>query len=102
MPGSRDEWSRRSFLKRAGTAAAATGLFAGISPLLDACGNPATTSKGSSSVVKGGHLVEGVPSDPTTLNALMDTGTLAHIVIGTMYDRLLGYTSSGDLLPLIA
>src|SRR5713226_430838 len=95
-----DDWSRRDFLKRAGGAAAYMAFLGGAAEFLDACAgnnNPTTTT-----AKKGGHIVEGNFSDIRTLNSMLSSDTASSQVIGLMFDGLLNYSKSGDLVPALA
>jgi peptide/nickel transport system substrate-binding protein len=70
--------------------------------LLEACaGGNSPISASNPKPVRGGHLTEGTPSDVTGLNGVIDSG-LADVVIGNMFDGLLGFTPTGELAPLLA
>ncbi len=94
------EVSRRDVLKLLGASAASATAIGSVMAFLDACGNP---SHGTTSLkpVRGGHIVEAIPSDPTGMNPLNIGGT-DEFAIGNMFDGLLGFTPTGDFFPLLA
>lgn len=94
-----DDCSRRKFLERIGTSVAATSLFGGLVEFLEACSGGAK-SQVSSTPIKGGHLTEAVPSDPVTLNSVLDNG-LSSLAFQNMFDALLGIDAKGNLYPLM-
>ena len=96
-----DAWSRRDFIRRMGGAAALTAFMAGGLELLEACG---TTGTGpTQNVKKGGHVVEGATSDPTTFNRIFSTDTVSNIPIGMMFSNLLSAKAlDGAQIPAIA
>ena len=95
-----DAWSRRDFIRRMGGAAALTAFMAGGLEFLESCG---TTSAGPTQTVKkGGHVVEGATSDPTTFNRIFSTDTASNIPIGMMFPSLLNQKADGTLIPAIA
>jgi peptide/nickel transport system substrate-binding protein len=94
-----DDWSRRKFLKTFGSAVAATSLFGGMVEFLEACASGAKTTV-SNNPVKGGHLTEAVPSDPVTLNGIIDNG-LSSLCFQNMFDALLGGDAKGIPYPLM-
>ncbi len=51
---------------------------------------------------KGGHVIEGNFSDIRTLNSMLSSDTASNQVIGLMFDGLLNYSKSGDLVPALA
>lgn len=96
-----EEWSRRDFLKRTGGAAAFGMLMAGgIEAVLAACGASPTTST-SQNVKKGGHVVEGTTSDPTTFSAMFAQDTASLIPIGMMFEPLLNRKADGTAIPAV-
>src|SRR5215510_806612 len=95
-----DAWSRRVFIRRMGGAAALTAFLAGGLELLEACG---TTSTGPAQTVKkGGHVVEGSLSDPTTFNTIFSTDTASSTIIGMLFTGLIDNKADGSLIPAIA
>lgn len=95
-----DEWSRRDFLRGMGGALALTAFMAGGAELLAACGNGPTGQ--TQDVKKGGHVVEGSTSDPTTFNTIFNTDTASSTVLGMMFAGLLDNRADGTLIPAIA
>ena len=95
-----EEWSRRDFLKRAGGAAAYMAFVGGAVQFLEACAggsnNPTTTAK------KGGHVVEGWPSDVRTFNSMLSSDTQSNLCIGLMFDGLTSQNKAGDIVPALA
>jgi peptide/nickel transport system substrate-binding protein len=95
-----EAWSRRDFLKRAGGTAAYMAFLGGAAEFLQACasgGNtPTTTAK------KGGHVVEGWPSDVRTFNSMLSSDTQSNICIGLMFDGLTSQNKAGDIVPALA
>src|SRR2546430_13469864 len=81
-----DEWSRRDFLRGVGGALALAAFAGGGLELLEACGTGSTGQ--SQNVKKGGHVVEGSTSDPTTFNAIFVSDTASSTLVGTMFTSL--------------
>lgn len=95
-----DEWSRRDFLRGVGGALAFSAFLAGGVELLEACGNgPAPQSQ---NVKKGGHVIEGSLSDPTTFNAIFSTDVNSSTIFGMLFTALLDNRADGTLIPAIA
>jgi len=95
-----EQWSRRDFLRRMGAAAAYTAFSVGIVDLLEACGNPTTST--STTPVKGGKLIEGSISDMATFNTLNSGDTTSTQMIVLNFDGLLSISAKGDNLPMLA
>src|SRR5713226_10676790 len=95
-----ESWSRRDFLKRTGGAAAYVAFMAGGLEFLEACGGGNTPT--SVTPKKGGHVVEGNFTDIRTLNSMLSSDTASNQLIGLMFDGLLNYSKSGDLVPALA
>src|SRR5258707_11587209 len=95
-----DKWSRRDFLKRTGGAAAYLAFMAGGLEFLEACAGGTTQT--SETPKKGGHVIEGNFSDIRTLNSMLSSDTASNPAIGLMFDGLLNYSKSGDLVPALA
>ncbi len=95
-----DEWSRRDFLRGMGGALALSAFMAGGLELLAACGNGASTQ--SQNAKRGGHVVEGATSDPTTFNAIFSTDTASSTVWGMIFTGLIDVRADGTLIPAIA
>ena len=95
-----DEWSRRDFLRGMGGALALSAFLAGGVELLEACGTGSGTQ--SQNVKKGGHVVEGTTSDPTTFNSVFSTDTVSATIGGMMFSYLLDNRADGTLIPAIA
>ena len=95
-----DEWSRRDFLRGMGGALAFSTFLAGGVELLEACEG----GQGAQNVEakKGGHVAEGLVSDPTTFNAIFTTDTASGIAQGMMFAGLLSQRGDGSLIPEIA
>ncbi|HEV2139983.1 MAG TPA: ABC transporter substrate-binding protein [Candidatus Dormibacteraeota bacterium] len=95
-----EDWSRRDFLKRAGGAAAYMAFLGGATQFLEACAggsnNATTTAK------KGGHVVEGWPSDVRTFNSMLSSDTQSNLCIGLMFDGLTSQNKAGDIVPALA
>lgn len=95
-----DEWSRRDFLRGLGGAVALSAFLAGGMEFLEACGNgPAAQSQ---NVKKGGHVVEGSLSDPTTFNTIFSSDTASSTILGMLFTGLLDNKADGSLIPAIA
>ncbi|HEY4025056.1 MAG TPA: hypothetical protein VGO86_01395, partial [Candidatus Dormibacteraeota bacterium] len=95
-----DEWSRRDFLRGMGGALALSAFMAGGVELLEACGSGQTAQ--TQAAKKGGHVVEGATSDPTTFNTIFSSDTFSSTVIGMMWTPLLDIRADGTLIPAIA
>src|SRR6266849_4365901 len=95
-----EHWSRRDFLKRTGGVAAYIAFAAGGLSFLEACGGGTTST--SLTPKKGGHVIEGNFSDIRTLNSMLSSDTASNQDIGLMFDGLLNYSKTGDLVPALA
>jgi peptide/nickel transport system substrate-binding protein len=95
-----EHWSRRDFLKRTGGVAAYMAFAAGGLSFLEACGGGTTST--NLTPKKGGHVIEGNFSDIRTLNSMLSSDTASNQVIGLMFDGLLNYSKTGDLVPALA
>src|SRR6266851_118214 len=95
-----EHWSRRDFLKRTGGVAAYMAFAAGGLSFLEACGGGTTST--NLTPKKGGHVIEGNFSDIRTLNSMLSSDTASNQVIGLMFDGLLNYAKSGDLVSQLA
>jgi peptide/nickel transport system substrate-binding protein len=96
-----DNWSRRDFLKNTSASFAfAVFLAGGVEAMLAACGTSTGGTKGP--VKKGGHVIEGTTSDPTTFNAIFAQDTASTIPIGMMFAVLLNNKQDGSPIPEIA
>jgi peptide/nickel transport system substrate-binding protein len=95
-----DEWSRRDFLRGMGGALALSAFLAGGVELLEACGT--NTAPQSQNAKKGGHVVEGTTSDPTTFNTIFISDTTSGAIAGMMFASLLDNRADGSLIPAIA
>jgi peptide/nickel transport system substrate-binding protein len=95
-----DEWSRRDFLRGVGGAIAYTAFVAGGAELLAACGTGQAAQ--TRNVKKGGHVVEGATSDPTTFTPDFITDTPSRIPSNMLYEGLLSNKQDGTLTPAIA
>lgn len=97
-----EHWSRRDFLKRTGGAIAFTAFMAGgLEAFLAACGTTPSTST-NQNVRKGGHVIEGTTSDPTTFSPIFAQDTASTIPIGMMFAVLLNNKQDGTPIPEIA
>src|SRR5258707_4987610 len=95
-----EHWSRRDFLKRTGGVAAYMAFAAGGLSFLEACGGGTPTT--SLTPKRAGHVIEGNFSDIRTLNSMLSSDTASNQVIGLMFDGLLNYSKTGDLVPALA
>jgi peptide/nickel transport system substrate-binding protein len=95
-----DHWSRRDFLRGMGGALALSTFLAGGVELLEACGGPQAAQNVEAK--KGGHVAEGLVSDPTTFNAIFTTDAASGIPQGMMFASLLNQRGDGSLIPEIA
>ena len=95
-----DEWSRRDFLRGMGGALAFAAFAAGGLELLEACGTSSTSP--SQSARKGGHVVEGSTSDPTTFNTIFVSDTASSTLVGMLFTSLIDQRADGTLIPAIA
>jgi len=95
-----DEWSRRDFLRGMGGAVALSAFMAGGMELLAACGSGTTGQ--SQAVKKGGHVIEGSTSDPTTFNAIFISDTASGVPSGMLFSGLIDNRADGSLIPAIA
>ncbi len=96
-----EEWSRRDFMKRTGGAAAFAAFMAGVPEVLAACG-PSQGPGPAASPVKGGHIVEGHPSDMRHFMSVLISDTISDLVAGRCFEGLLDRKANGDMIPAIA
>jgi len=96
-----DEWSRRDFLRRMGAGGAWLAFSGGLLEFLEACGGGNQNTTGVTPV-KGGKLIEGSISDISTFNTLNSGDTASTQMITLCFDGLLGITSNGDNIPILA
>lgn len=92
--------TRREFLRVLGGAAAAGAVLAGGPALLAACGGGPTQPR--QGVKKGGHVVEGITSDPATFNPIYITATSSAVAGYTVFSKLLESDKNGTIIPSIA
>src|SRR5215472_3298809 len=94
--------SRREFIRTSAASLSALAAAGSVADLLTACGTSSTQS-GPTKVVKGGHFVEGYLFDVSTLNPVLATGRTTNQLAATMlFDDLLTYDASGNLVPQLA
>jgi peptide/nickel transport system substrate-binding protein len=86
------QFSRRSFLKTAGVGVASLAAFNSLAPLTAA----ASTRRGH------GYLVEGINSDPESLNPLLASTNVGVICSRLLFDSLLVEGPTGALEPALA
>jgi peptide/nickel transport system substrate-binding protein len=97
-----DEWSRRDFLRGMGGAVAFTTFLAGGMELLAACGGGGGTQTSTQNAKKGGHVVEGNPTDIGNLNPIYVNDVYSQTISYRLYEALLDIDNQGNLLPNLA
>src|SRR5689334_18487630 len=99
-----DAWSRRDFLRSMGGAAAFAAFFAGGMELLAACGggNSSGTQTNTQNAKRGGHIVEGNPTDISNLNPIYVNDVYSQTISGRLYEALLDVDNQANLLPNLA
>jgi peptide/nickel transport system substrate-binding protein len=91
--------TRRSFLKTTGVTAAYLASFASLAQFIAAC---TTGSSPTGTVKKGGHVIEGINSDPDSLNPMLAVNNVGVITNSLLFESLLGVGSTGDMEPALA
>ncbi|MDQ6744174.1 MAG: ABC transporter substrate-binding protein [Candidatus Dormibacteraeota bacterium] len=96
-----EAWSRRDFLRGIGGTVAFTTFLAGGMELLEACGGGSTTGTQTSTqnAKRGGHIVEGNPTDISNLNPLYVNDVYSQTVSARLYESLLDIDNQANLLP---
>jgi peptide/nickel transport system substrate-binding protein len=99
-----DAWSRRDFLRGIGGTVAFTTFLAGGLELLEACGggSGSGTQTSTQSAKRGGHIVEGNPTDIANLNPIYINDVYSQTVSGRLYEALLDLDNQANLLPNLA
>ena len=90
--------TRRSFLKASGITAAYVASFGSIEAFIAAC-SPGSNPTGS--VKKGGHVIEGINSDPDSLNPMLAVNNVGQITNSLLFESLLVVGSNGDMEPAL-
>jgi peptide/nickel transport system substrate-binding protein len=98
--------ARRTFLKQAGLTTAGLATWGGLAAFLEACatnqqGSP-QGSAGSSAGRKGGTVVEGINSDPDSLNPMLAVNNVGTITNRLLFEGMLGLAADGSLQPALA
>jgi peptide/nickel transport system substrate-binding protein len=93
--------SRRSFLRSAGAAAGLVGLPAPALALLDACSGSRTGAV-SATPARGGHVVQGISQDATSLVPQLVADVASRNVSTLMFEPLYRYNQDNTFLPAIA
>jgi peptide/nickel transport system substrate-binding protein len=98
-----DAWSRRDFLRGMGGSLAFTTFLAGGMELLAACGGGNSgTQTNTQNAKRGGHVVEGNPTDIANLNPLYINDVYSQTIAYRLYDALLSIDNQANLLPNLA
>jgi peptide/nickel transport system substrate-binding protein len=99
-----DAWSRRDFLRGMGGGLAFASFLAGGMELLAACGvgSGGGSQSSSQNAKRGGHIVEGNPTDIANLNPLYINDVYSQTVAYRMYDCLLDVDNDAGLIPSLA
>jgi peptide/nickel transport system substrate-binding protein len=97
-----DAWSRRDFLRGMGGSLAVTTFLAGGMELLAACGGNSGSQTSTQNAKRGGHVVEGNPTDIANLNPLYINDVYSQTIAYRMYDALLSVDNQTNLLPNLA
>jgi peptide/nickel transport system substrate-binding protein len=98
-----DAWSRRDFLRGMGGSLAFTTFLAGGMELLAACGGGNSgTGTGTQNAKRGGHVVEGNPTDIANLNPLYINDVYSQTIAYRLYDALLSVDNQANLVPNLA
>jgi peptide/nickel transport system substrate-binding protein len=88
--------SRRQFLKTTGLTVAS---FASLLAFLEAC---ASSGSSTGSATKGGHVIEGINSDPDSLNPMLAVNNVGLITNSLLFESLLVVGPTGDMEPALA
>lgn len=98
-----DAWSRRDFLRGMGGSLAFTTFLAGGMELLAACGGGNSgTQTNTQNAKRGGHIVEGNPTDIANLNPLYVNDVYSQTIAYRLYDALLSIDNQANLVPNLA
>jgi peptide/nickel transport system substrate-binding protein len=97
-----DAWSRRDFLRGFGGSLAFASFLAGGMELLAACGGNSGTQTSTQNARRGGHIVEGNPTDIANLNPLYINDVYSQTIAYRMYDALLDVDNRANLIPNLA
>jgi peptide/nickel transport system substrate-binding protein len=99
-----DAWSRRDFLRTMGGAVAFATFLGGGMELLAACGggNAGGTQTSTQNAKRGGHIVEGNPTDISNLNPIYVNDVYSQTISGRLYEALLDLDNQANLLPNLA
>jgi peptide/nickel transport system substrate-binding protein len=98
-----DAWSRRDFLRGMGGSLAFTTFLAGGMELLAACGGGNSgTQTNTQNAKRGGHVVEGNPTDIANLNPLYINDVYSQTIAYRLYDALLSIDNQANLVPNLA
>jgi peptide/nickel transport system substrate-binding protein len=93
--------TRRSFLKATGVTAASSASLAGLMAFIEAC-TPGGGSTTTGSATKGGHLIEGINSDPDSLNPMLAVNNVGQITNSLLFEPLLVVGPDGNFEPALA
>lgn len=105
--------ARRNFLKRAGVSTAGIAYLAssgGLAAFLQACAAATPSSPGASAVVSpgtsvipsGGFVVEGINSEPDSLNPMLAVNNVGLITNNLMFESMLVVGEDGTMEPALA
>lgn len=99
-----DAWSRRDFLRGIGGTVAFTTFLAGGMELLEACGggSGSSTQTNTQNAKRGGHIVEGNPTDIANLNPIYVNDVYSQTVSARLYEALLDVDNQANLIPNLA
>jgi peptide/nickel transport system substrate-binding protein len=99
-----DAWSRRDFLRGMGGTLAFTAFLAGGMELLEACGGGSSggTQTSTQNAKRGGHIVEGTPTDISNLNPIYVNDVYSQSISGRLYEPLLDIDNQANLIPNLA
>jgi peptide/nickel transport system substrate-binding protein len=97
-----DAWSRRDFLRGMGGSLAVTTFLAGGMELLAACGGNSGSQTSTQNAKRGGHVVEGNPTDIANLNPLYINDVYSQTIAYRLYDALLSVDNQANLVPNLA
>jgi peptide/nickel transport system substrate-binding protein len=91
--------TRRSFLRTSGITAAYIASFASLEQFVLAC---TSGSAPTGAAKKGGHVIEGINSDPDSLNPMLAVNNVGVITNNLLFESLLAVGPTGEMVPALA
>jgi peptide/nickel transport system substrate-binding protein len=95
-------FTRRGFLQGAGVSLAGAAGLQGVGALLHVPGLGAQQALASAAPRRGGNLIEGINSDPESLNPLLAATNVGVLTTRLLFESLLSLDSDGQLEPALA